>query len=86
MKKNTDSYWPAFKNTLYDLKYDYDTTCYHYLLMSDCFKICINSMLHIYEYESINNFYINKDLLIDRESLGKIGKRQVKILELILSL
>lgn len=75
MKANTDSYWPAFKNTLYDLKYDYDTTCYHYLLMSECFKICINSMLNLYEYESLSNFYINKDLLIANPSYNseKIG-------------
>ena len=68
MKLSTNNYWPAFKNTLYDLKYDYETTCYHYLLMSECFKICINSMLNLYEYESINNYYINKDLLIANPS------------------
>jgi hypothetical protein len=68
MSLGTTSYWPAFKNNLYDLKYDYETTCYHYLLMTECFKICINSMLNLYECYRNDNYCIHKDLLIANPS------------------
>ena len=63
MGQTHNYYWPAFTNSDYDLKYDMNLTESHYKLMSICFKICINSMLYMYEITNFNNYIINNNLI-----------------------
>lgn len=63
MNSCNSSYWPVFNDTNYDLKYDKNTTRIHYLFMCKCFVICIQSMLHLYELNSFNNYVISEDLI-----------------------
>ena len=51
--KTMETYWPAFKNELYDLEYDKEMTLCHYYLMVNCFKICINDLLKRYGFQNI---------------------------------
>ena len=48
MGKPTDTYWPAFKDTNYELEYSSYDTVNHYILMTDCFKISIHNLLECY--------------------------------------
>lgn len=63
MGQTNNYYWPAFKDNNYDLEYDKTLSENHYNLMCICFKICINSMLYIYEIPSYNNYVINNKLI-----------------------
>ena len=64
--KTKKSYWPAFKNTNYDLKYDKEMTLYHYYLMANCFKICTNDLLKLYTSKKI--YYVYNESLITNPS------------------
>ena len=60
--KTMETYWPAFKNELYDLEYDKEMTLCHYYLMVNCFKICINDLLKRYGFQNIC-FVYNEGLI-----------------------
>lgn len=63
MGKTNNYYWPAFTNNMYDLKYDKNLSESHYKLMCICFKICINSMLYMYDITNYNNYIMNNNLI-----------------------
>ena len=65
--KTTKTYYPAFKNNLYNLEYDYETTICHYYLMVECFKICTNDLLKKYNYSDVLYVY-NKQLITNPSS------------------
>ena len=56
LSKTTDTYWPAFKDTNYELEYSSYDTVNHYILMTKCFKITIDNLLQSYHktYDSFN--------------------------------
>ncbi len=55
MSKTTTTYWPAFKDINYKLKYSPYDTVNHYILMNNCFKLSINNLLEFY-YKKYDNF------------------------------
>ena len=48
MAKATDTYWPAFKDSNYELEYSSYDTVNHYNLMARCFEISIHNLLECY--------------------------------------
>ena len=52
----TDTYWPAFKDSNYELEYSSYDTVNHYILMTHCFKISIQNLMECYD-KTYNNFY-----------------------------
>jgi hypothetical protein len=52
----TDKYWPAFKDTNYELEYSSYDTVNHYILMTYCFKISIQNLTECYD-KTYNRFY-----------------------------
>jgi len=65
--KTTKTYYPAFKNNLYNLEYDYEITICHYYLMVECFKICTNDLLKKYNYSDVLYVY-GKQLITNPSS------------------
>tara|TARA_B100001564_G_scaffold30544_1_gene22447 strand:- start:56 stop:1633 length:1578 start_codon:yes stop_codon:yes gene_type:complete len=49
MTKATDTYWPAFKDTNYELEYSSYDTINHYILMTRCFESSIHNLLECYD-------------------------------------
>ena len=49
MAKATDTYWPVFKDTNYELEYSSYDTINHYILMTNCFEISIHNLLECYD-------------------------------------
>ena len=56
LSKTTTTYWPAFKDNNYKLKYSPYDTVNHYILMNNCFKFSVDNLLEFY-YKKYDNFY-----------------------------
>ncbi len=52
----TETYWPAFKDSNYELEYSSYDTVNHYILMTHCFKISIQNLMECYD-KTYNRFY-----------------------------
>ena len=53
MGQTTTKYWPAFKDTDYELKYSNYDTVNHYNLMCICFELGVNNLLEVYKKTNV---------------------------------